>query len=173
MRRLVVVLVLGVVVGLALFQLGALLVVKAYKLPSASMEPTVRRGDRVGVVRFVGSVEPDRGDIVAFRATRRIAVLCGQSGVYLKRIVGLPGEQIVEQAGHVFVDGVRLAEPYVGPGRRDAISGSWRVPAGTYFVLGDNRRASCDSRVWGAVPRASLIGEVFLTYWPPGRFGFR
>jgi signal peptidase I len=173
MRRLVLGLILGIVAGLALFQLGALLVVKAYRLPTASMEPTVQRGDRVGVVRFVGRVEPNRGDIVAFRATRRVAALCGQSGVYLKRIVGLPGERVVERAGRVFVDGTRLAEPYVGAGRRDAISGSWLVPAGAYFVLGDNRRASCDSRVWGAVPRANLIGEVFLTYWPPRRFGFR
>jgi signal peptidase I len=172
-RRLVLGLVIGIVAGLALFQLGALLVVKAYRLPTASMEPTVRRGDRVGVIRFVGRVDPDRGDIVAFRATRRVAALCGQSGVYLKRIVGLPGERVVERAGRMFVDGARLAEPYVAAGRRDAISGSWRVPPGAYFVLGDNRRASCDSRVWGAVPRGNLIGEVFLTYWPPRRFGFR
>lgn len=173
MRRALLGLLIGLGVGFALFQLGALVFVTAYKLPTASMEPTVSRGDRVGVIRFVGRIEPDRGDIVAFRPPQRVKALCGQTGTFLKRIVGLPGERIVERRGRLFVDGAPLREPYVEPGRRDAVSGSWRVPRGAYFVLGDNRRESCDSRVWGAVPRKRLIGEVFVTYWPPSRFSFR
>jgi signal peptidase I len=172
-RRALLGLLLGLGIGFALFQLGALVFVKAYKLPTASMEPTVSRGDRVGVIRFVGRVAPDRGDIVAFRAPRRVKALCGQTGTFLKRIVGLPGERIVERRGRVFVNGSPLREPYVEPARRDAVSGSWRVPRDAYFVLGDNRRESCDSRVWGAVPEQRLIGEVFVTYWPPSRFSFR
>jgi signal peptidase I len=172
-RRTLLGLLLALGLGIALFQLGALVFVKAYKLPTASMEPTVSRGDRVGVIRFVGRVEPDRGDVVAFRAPRRVAALCGQSGTFLKRIVGLPGERIVERRGRLFVNGSPLREPYVAAARRDDVSGTWRVPRGAYFVLGDNRRASCDSRAWGAVPEHRLIGEVFVTYWPPSRFSFR
>ncbi|MGH3104493.1 MAG: signal peptidase I [Gaiellaceae bacterium] len=173
MRRLLLGLVLALGLGVALFQLGALVFVKAYRLPTASMEPTVEMGDRVGVIRFVGRIEPDRGDIVAFRTPPRVAELCGQGGVFLKRIVGLPGERVLERRGAVFVNGARLEEPYVEAGRRGDVSGSWRVPRRSYFVLGDNRAQSCDSRVWGAVPEKNLIGEVFVTYWPPARIAIR
>lgn len=175
MRRLLIGLVVAVAAGVALFQLGALAVVKTYKMPagSQSMEPAVRPGDRVGVVRFIGRIDPDRGDIVAFRTPGRAARLCGQGGIFLKRIVGLPGERISERRGDLFVDGRRLDEPYVRGRRQGALRGSWLVERGAFFVVGDNRRQSCDSRVWGSLPRRALIGEVFLTYWPPTRLAIR
>jgi signal peptidase I len=96
----------------------------------------------------------------------------GADGTFVKRIVGLPGERITLRAGHVFVDGRRLAEPYLRDEYRGAETGAWRRnPADGYFVLGDNRAVSCDSRRWGIVRRADIIGRAELTYWPPNRVG--
>jgi signal peptidase I len=172
-RRLLVGLALAIGAAAVLLWLGGLAVVKTHRIPSVSMVPTIERGDRVAAMQFVGPVEPDRGDLVTYRTPRRTAALCGQGGVFLHRIVGLPGERVVSRRGRMFVDGSPLRESYVEEDRRGDVSGSWRVPRGAYFVLGDNRTESCDSRVWGSVPRERLIGEVFATYWPPGRVSFR
>jgi signal peptidase I len=158
-------------------------VAKPYRIPSASMEPTLhcarpargclaRFSDRVVAFRLAYRFrDPHRGEIVVFRAPPA-AVRCdnGHRGIFVKRIAALPGEEIWERRGEVFVDGKRLDERYVPPDRRDTITRSWgRVPPGHYFMLGDNRVDSCDSRVWGAVARRDLIGPVVLTYWPPNR----
>ena len=73
------------------------------------------------------------------------------------------------------INGVKLNEPYIKPDRRDVNKPprSWHVPKGEYFFMGDNRAESCDSTVWGSVPRANLIGEVFFVYWPLNRISFR
>ena len=82
------------------------------------------------------------------------------------------GEAVTAQDGVISVNGRRLIEPYVLASQRDSRSGTWpQIPAGHYFMLGDNRSNSCDSRDWGTVARANLIGPVFLTYWPPRRLG--
>jgi signal peptidase I len=117
---------------------------------------------------------PARGDIVVFKAPPLAKTRCEEGGTFVKRIVGLPGERVSERNGFVYVDGHRLVEPYVDPSRRDHETRAWpRIPAHAYFVMGDNRANSCDSRDWGTVPRGSLIGPVVATYWPLGRFGFR
>jgi signal peptidase I len=90
----------------------------------------------------------------------------------VKRLIGLPGDVVTERDGYVSVDGTPLHEPYVSPALRDHESGTWHVPPGEYFFLGDDRVHSCDSRVWGSVPRGSLVGPVMLTYWPPDRISF-
>src|SRR5262249_5221020 len=118
------------------------------------------------------------GEIVVFNAPQAAAIRCpGGGGVFVKRIIGLPGDAWAERHGYVYIDGKRLDEPYVKPGRRDTQShtlsdispGDTRIPKDEYLVMDDNRIESCDSRVSGLVPRKTLIGEVFLTYWPPGR----
>ena len=78
-----------------------------------------------------------------------------------------------ERRGYVYINGKKLNEPYIRPGRRDFQNyHSTRVEAGHYFMMGDNRASSCDSRVWGTVPRANIIGKVFAIYWPPNRIRF-
>jgi signal peptidase I len=158
-------------------------VAKPYRIPSSSMEPTLhcarpatgcraRLADRVIANRLAYRFHaPRRGDVVVFHSPPNAALLCGQGGDYVKRIVGLPGEVIRIRDGVVYVNGSRLAEPYLGASARDSGLDEWLVPRGKYFVLGDNRAASCDSRVWGAVPREDLIGPVLVTYWPPTRLG--
>ena len=189
MRKVAVALVSLLGVGLLLL-VGVVVFAKRYSVPSSAMEPTLRcarpnpgctgdEEDRVVVLRFWGPVEPERGDLVAFETPPAAAAKCGEGGTFLvdehmlKRIVGLPGEAVVERDGAFVVDGRKLDEPWVEEERRSTGTGSWNVPLGHYFVAGDNRVASCDSRVWGPVPRESLIGEVAAVYWPPDRMGFR
>jgi signal peptidase I len=160
-------------------------VVNPYRIPSSSMEPTLHcarpgddceaaRSDRVLANRLVYHLrEPRRGDVVVFQTPERAWQDCGAGGTFVKRLIGLPGETVTERNGVIFIDGRRLNEPYVPAARRDDKSGSWDVPPGHYFFMGDNRGKSCDSRVWGAVPRDSLIGTVFATYWPPSRISLR
>ena len=161
-------------------------VANPYRIPSASMEPTLRCArpatgcdatfsDRVIANRLAYRFhDPRRGDIVVFNAPPTAAKECSEGGTFVKRLVGLPGEVVSERNGDVYVDGKQLKEPYVDPRRRDTITRTWpRVGAGRYFVMGDNRVASCDSRTWGTVPRENLIGPVFLTYWPLNRISLR
>jgi signal peptidase I len=178
----------GILLGVSLLLLYVSSI--AYRLPSSAMEPTfhcARPGagceadhmDRVLVSRFTYRFrDPRRGDVVAFHASPEAAVACGglvdDDIVYLKRIVALPGERWREQSGFVYVDGKRLAEPYVTSDRRDEETiPEKRIPNDEYLMLGDNRSSSCDSRRWGTVPRDELIGPVYAVYWPPGRIGFK
>jgi signal peptidase I len=159
-------------------------VVNPYRIPSSSMEPTLhcarpeagcqaRFSDRVLANRFLYHfTDPERGDIVVFEATDRVRQRCMESGTFVKRIIGLPGETVtVNGDGFVSINGRRLDEPYVDAARRGGTFGSYRVDEGAYFLLGDNRSESCDSRRWGSLPEDSIIGEVFAIYWPPGRIG--
>jgi signal peptidase I len=99
---------------------------------------------------------------------------CGAGGTFVKRVIGLPGERGAERAGVIYIDAKRLDEPYIRPDRRDVDPArSWRVPEGSYFLVGDNRAQSCDSRVWGSVPKRDMIGKLTVIYWPPSRISFR
>jgi signal peptidase I len=160
-------------------------VVNPYRIPTASMEPTLhcarpapgcqaRFSDRVLANRLLYHfTQPERGDVVVFETTDRIRETCREGGTFVKRIVGLPGETVtINGDGFVSIDGRRLDESgYVDPARRGGRFGAWRVKEDEYFVLGDNRRESCDSRSWEALPEESIIGEVFAIYWPPQRIG--
>ncbi len=174
----VTVLVLGVL-GVALSVLG---IVYAYGTPSASMEPALRcarpglgctgaHADRLAGVRYLFG-GPSRGDLVSFHSPPLAAVRCGAGGVFIKRVVALPGERFSERSGRVFVNGRPLAEPYVRARLRDRRTiAPLRVPSERYFVLGDNRSSSCDSREWGTVRRRDIVAKIMVRYWPLDRLG--
>jgi signal peptidase I len=175
-------------------------VVNPYRIPSSSMEPTLhcahshpgdgceaRFSDRVLANRFIYRFRsPHRGEIVVFTTPPAAKVRCGAGGTFVKRIIGLPGEQIREDNGYLYVHErgrpwQKLIEPYIKPDRRAqdrTPPTTWPAPnrflgPDQYFMVGDNRGSSCDSRVWGPVPRKNLIGPVFAIYWPPNRISFR
>jgi signal peptidase I len=162
-------------------------VVNPYRIPSSSMEPTLhcarpgsgceaRFSDRVLANRFIYHFRrPHRGDIIVFKTPPQAVQRCGAGGTFVKRLIGLPGETWEERNGFVYIDGKKLIEPYIKPDRRDIATSypARKIPPGNYFMMGDNRTQSCDSREWGPVPRKNLIGEVFAVYWPPNRIGFR
>jgi signal peptidase I len=156
-------------------------VVNPYRIPSSSMEPTLhcaggpgceaRLSDRVLANRFIYHLRsPHRGEIVVFKTPPQAQARCGAGGTFVKRLIALPGETWSERNGYVYINGKRLNESYIRASRRDTETHEPQtIPKGMYFMMGDNRQSSCDSRVWGPVPRKNLIGEVFATYWPPNR----
>ena len=180
-----------IIAAVAIVLLVKAYVVNPYKIPSSSMEPTLhcarpkvgceaRFDDRVIANRFIFHFrDPHRGEIVVFDTPPAARVACGEGGTFVKRVIGLPGETVevrldTKGKGLVYIDGKRLDEPYIQNDRRDiGPEETFRVPLHHYFVMGDNRSQSCDSRVWGSVPRHNIIGKVFLTYWPPLRISFR
>jgi signal peptidase I len=161
-------------------------VAQPFRVPTASMEPTLhcarpgsgctaRLNDRVLVAKIVYRFrDPRRGEIAVFHAPDAARRLCTEGGTYLKRVIGLPGDIVSERDGFFYVDGRKLAEPYISLGDRDSVTKTWpALKRGEYFVMGDNRLGSCDSRTWGPVPRSAFIGPVVATYWPPTRWTVR
>jgi signal peptidase I len=142
-------------------------VVQAFKVQGSSMAPELIDRERILVNKFVYHFRPiDRGDVVVFWYTEDPDVS------FIKRVVGLPGETVEIRNGQVLVDGEILSEPYVEPEHGDQRSfRAQHVRPGHYFVLGDNRRGSNDSRSWGLVPRRYVYGKAFLRIWPPSEFG--
>ncbi|HUO72855.1 MAG TPA: signal peptidase I [Solirubrobacteraceae bacterium] len=183
----------AIAVGLAL--LIQAFIVKPYRIPSPSMEPTLTIGQRVLTNRLIN--HPSVGDIVVFHPPKGADLLtpvCGnpaQGGAheaacdtptpgqstqtFIKRVVAGPGDRISIVNGHVIRNGVQEKDPYIAPCNGDS-SCNFRqtitIPPGHYFMMGDNRGASDDSRFWGPIPDNWVIGVAFFTYWPPDRIGF-
>jgi len=190
------ILIVGLALGLA-FSIQAF-IVKPYRIPSGSMEPTLQIGQRVLVDRLGNDFfAPSVGDIVVFHppvgATEGGDGICGghrvlgapcqyptsqPSGLnYIKRVVAVGGDRIAIRSGHVILNGRLQKESFASfAGCKSDPSCTYAkaatVPRGYYFVMGDNRANSDDSRFWGPVPRSWIIGEAFATYWPPDRIGF-
>jgi signal peptidase I len=174
--------------------------VKPYRIPSGSMLPTVRVNQRVLVDRIgMDFSSPHVGDIIVFHPPKNYDAGCsdpnqGQNGggedapaacsvqwkqpssqTFIKRVVGLPGDHLSIVNGHVIRNGKRESDGYITPCDGDSSCNfpqTITVPPGDYYMMGDNRPDSEDSRFWGPVPRAWIIGKAFLTYWPPDRIGF-
>jgi signal peptidase I len=175
-------------------------VVKPYRIPSGSMLPTLHINQRV-LVNRIGThfSTPHLGDIIVFHPPSKYSLGCanpgegqsqaGQHGAracdssgslassetFIKRVVGLPGDRISIRDGHVIRDGVRERDSYIVPCGSAGFCnfpGTITVPRGYYYLMGDNRPDSEDSRFWGPVPSRWIIGKAFFTYWPPRRVGF-
>jgi signal peptidase I len=186
-----------VAVAIGLVLLIQAFVIKPFQIPSASMEPTLDVGQRVLVERVSYRFsDPQVGDIVVFHPPKGAdAPRCGAPDAgegtqrpcpkatpedpetnFIKRIVAGPGDRLSIENGHPVVNGTAAEEDFINPcpgpqppcTMRQAIT----IPPNQYFMMGDNRDMSDDSRFWGPVPRDWIIGEAFVTYWPPDRIGF-
>jgi len=142
-------------------------VMEAFWIPSGSMIPTLQINDRVLVNKFIYRfTEPERGDIVVFESVDN------SDEDLIKRVIGLPGDEIAVRGGKLFVNGEPQQEPYTNKKLPDMTSFAQTiVPEGHVFVMGDNRGNSQDSRVFGPLPKENIEGEAFLRFWPPGRIG--
>lgn len=183
----------AVAVGLAL--LIQAFIVKPYRIPSGSMEPTLHIGQRILANRLIN--HPSVGDIVVFHPPAGAdpqSATCGNpnqgaghqqacdtptpqqsSQTFIKRVVAGPGDTLAIKDGHAYRNGVREKDSYIEPCGGDPSCNfptPVKVPPGDYFMMGDNRGASDDSRFWGPVPDKWVIGIAFFTYWPPDRIGF-
>jgi signal peptidase I len=176
-RRVVTEWLIIVVVALAASFVMRTFVVQTFYIPSGSMEPTLLVGDRILVSKLSVSLGTiNRGDIVVFKAPP--AEHCGEVVTDLvKRVIGLPGDYLTSKGNTIYVGTsptteVALSEPWTHTEPLGTPIGSEHVPANTYFVMGDNHADSCDSRMWGTVPKSDIIGKVFLRIWPLSRVGF-
>jgi signal peptidase I len=177
---------LGLALGIQAF------LVKPFRIPSESMVPTLAVGQRVLVDRVSYRFgDPDRGDIIVFKPPA--GADAGSCGVqhpsdepcpkgtpehsdtnFIKRVVGVPGDHLKVIEGSVYIDGKRQKESFA---RLDPGCGTCNmpreitIPKGEYYMMGDNRGQSEDSRAWGPVPKKWMIGRAVATYWPPGRVG--
>jgi signal peptidase I len=192
---------LAVIVGIALGLALAIqaFVIKPYRIPSASMLPTLHINQRV-LVNRIGThfSNPSVGDIVVFHPPKQYGQCAnpsegenqaGQDGAqacdapqtqpssetFIKRVVGLPGDRLSIHDGHVIRNGVEEKDSFTVPcggGGSCNFPATITIPRGDYYMMGDNRPDSEDSRFWGPVPRSWIIGKAFFTYWPPDRVGF-
>lgn len=152
--------------GIALHQAGFGPGMHRYRNIGPGMEPTIGDG-RIIVVQDYGSASPRHGDVIVFQAPPSALAHCtptgdtGQTDVdFVKRVIGLPGDTVQTLAdGGVLMGGSQLQEPYTN-GLVAQEPGSWHVPSGQYFVMGDNRGNSCDSREFGPIERSSIVGKV-------------
>jgi signal peptidase I len=195
-ERIVEIVVVIVIAGIAAFLIQAFLV-KTYRIPSGSMEPTLDIGQRV-LVNRIGTHfgDPSVGDIVVFNPPAGVdsePPICGapnqgyntprpcstptadsSSQTFIKRVVGVGGDRISIANGHVMRNGKRESDSYINPcgdGLGCNFPKAITVPKGYFFMMGDNRGNSDDSRFWGPVPKKWIIGTAFATYWPPDRIG--
>ena len=163
---------LGVIILVAVLLAGLVrtFAFQTFWIPSASMTPTLGVYDRVLVQKaFFSWRDAREGDIVVF-SHPPLDDCPGPPGDLVKRVIALPGQTIYSSGNSIYVDGRRLAEPYLphyGPLGPPIASRQhpYRVPPGEFYMLGDNRADSCDSRYWGPITGSSIVGKVVLTFW--------
>ncbi len=142
-------------------------VVQPVKVEGTSMQPHLSDQERIFVNKFVYHFsEIGRGDVVVFWYPKE------PKKSFIKRVVGLPGETVEVRSGFVYINGLMLNEMYIRPENFDHNSyGPWKVPGDSYFVMGDHRNSSNDSRHWGAVPAENIFGKAIFRYWPVSKLG--
>ncbi len=158
------------VLTLIIFLVIQTFIAQPYQVEQMSMENTLLPHQYVLVDKLTPRFDPyKRGDIVVFMPPGATP----GSTPYIKRVIGLPGETVDLRNGHVSINGQEISEPYVFPGQTTEPLGGqdhWVVPANSLFVMGDHREESSDSRVFGPVPIANVIGRAWLRYWPLNTF---
>ncbi len=145
--------ILAVIIRVFLFQ--------PFYIPSGSMEPTLTKGDRIIVNKFLYRLkEPQRGDIIVFKYP------VNPERDFIKRVIGLPGETIQIKESRVYIDGAPIKQSFLPEDLRYGDFGPVSIPEDSYFMMGDNRNNSEDSRVWGTLPRKNIVGKAMVIYWP-------
>jgi signal peptidase I len=138
---------------------GVRAALRLYVIPSSSMAPTLVPGDHIVVTPYRFGKKPNRGDVIVFRSPRAADELM------IKRVIGTSGDLVETRAGRVIVCGHALPEPYVAAQATSGVIAAQIIPADTYFVLGDNRADSLDSRSWGVLPREAVVGRAQMVLW--------
>ena len=161
-----------VAIALVIAMVVRLFIAEPRFIPSPSMVPTLAVGDRLLVEKISYHLHaPHRGDIVVFEPPPQLQEYGYRSSqAFIKRVIGLPGQQVRVHEGRVSVDGQPLTEDYIAAAPEYEMP-SVQVPAGSLFVMGDNRNDSNDSHVWGFLPMQNLIGRAVLRFWPLEKFG--
>ncbi|MCL5935001.1 MAG: signal peptidase I [Firmicutes bacterium] len=156
MEALVVAAVLAAVIRFFIFQ--------PFYIPSGSMEPNLVPGDRIIVNKFIYRFkEPARGDVMVFRFPK------DPERDFIKRVIGLPGDTVEIRNSELYINNSKVKEPYLPKGLRFPDFGPYTVPQDAYFMMGDNRNNSEDSRFWGEMPKQNIRGKAVLVYWPVKR----
>jgi signal peptidase I len=172
-RRLLIEAITTILVAVLVVGLLRTFAFESFYIPSASMVPTLNVNDRILVQKaFFSAQDVHEGDIVVFNHPPLDQCPGPQGGDLVKRVIALPGQTIYSSGNNIYVNGRLLAEPYLphydplGTPIPDASKQHpYRVPAGDFYVLGDNRAISCDSRYWGPIEGSSIVGKVVLVWW--------
>lgn len=156
---------LAVALGLAIVVM--IFLYQPVKVEGTSMNPLLSDQERIFINKFIYHFEPiERGDVVVFWYP------LDRSKSFIKRVVGLPGEKVEIRAGHLYINDELLADQYVPSGYLDGSNfGPRSIPDDAFFVMGDHRDSSNDSRVFGPVPRSFIYGKAVFAYWPVDHFG--
>lgn len=162
----------GIVVFMAILVMIYLFIISPQEINGASMEPSFYNRELILTNKIEYKMkQPQRGDIIVFKSPKNKDI------DYIKRILGLPGDTVLLKNSSFYINGHKIPEPYLAPGTYTS-PGSFlsegveiTVPEGKYFVSGDNRPHSSDSREFGTISFEDIIGKALLRYWPPNKYG--
>jgi signal peptidase I len=158
--------ILETVVLAAIIWLAVNFATARFIVEGSSMEPNFHTGQMLIISRLTYRLSsPQRGDVIVFQYPGNPV------DDYIKRVIGIPGDIVEIQNGNVLINGHIISEPYLPSRTGEVYRGKWVVPADSYFVMGDNRLHSSDSRSWGMLAREYIIGQAWLSYWPPDLWG--
>lgn len=165
--------------GIILVALAAAFLIRGYVfqtfyIPSVSMVPTLQVGDRIIVSKLSTAFgDINRGDVIVFKHPPReqCGGDTGPNSDLVKRVIGLPGDELTSRNNTIYVNGKKLVEHWEHAPDLGSEIGYVKVPKNQYFMMGDNRPSSCDSRMWGTLPKSLIVGKVVLRIWPLSQFG--
>lgn len=155
-----------IVIAFILAMIIRTFIIQVFWIPSSSMEPTLDIKDRVVANKFIYWFHPpQRGDVIVFKSLEE------KPRDFIKRIIGLPGDELELREGLIYINGQKLDESK-HPVNYDTMNfGPIKIPSSEYFMMGDNRPQSADSRYWGPLPKKNIKGQAFIIIWPFRHFG--